>query len=117
MVLEALRSHFRPEFLNRVDETIIFDRLTEDDLTSIVRIQLERVRKRLENQGLTLELSEAALDQLATEGYDPAYGARPLKRVIQKRLLDPLSLDLLEGKFKEGDVVKVELEGGKFVFA
>ena len=116
LVMEALRNHFRPEFLNRVDETIIFDRLTEEDLTSIVRIQLERVRKRLEKQGLTLELSEAALDRLASEGYDPAYGARPLKRVIQNRLLDPLSLDLLEGKFKEGDVVKVDLDGSEFVF-
>ena len=108
LVREALRSHFRPEFLNRVDETIIFDRLTESDLTSIVRIQLDRVRNRLEKQGLTLELSDAALDQLATEGYDPAYGARPLKRVIQNRILDPLSLDLLEGRFKEGDAVKVD---------
>ncbi len=116
LVREALRNHFRPEFLNRIDETIIFDRLSEDDLTAIVRIQLERVKRRLEKQGLTLELSEAALDQLASEGYDPAYGARPLKRVIQHRLLDPLSLDLLEGKFKEGDVVRVGFEGGGFVF-
>jgi len=116
LVREALRNHFRPEFLNRIDETIIFDRLSEGDLTAIVRIQLERVKRRLEKQGLTLELSEDALDQLATEGYDPAYGARPLKRVIQQRLLDPLSLDLLEGKFKEGDVVKIGFEDGGFVF-
>ncbi len=116
LVREALRNHFRPEFLNRVDETIIFDRLSEEDLTAIVRIQLQRVRRRLEKQGLTLELSDAALDQLATEGYDPAYGARPLKRVIQHRLLDPLSLDLLEGKFQDGDNLKVDVEGGEFVF-
>ncbi len=116
LVREALRNHFRPEFLNRIDETIIFDRLSETDLTAIVRIQLDRVKRRLEKQGLILELSDAALDQLASEGYDPAYGARPLKRVIQHRLLDPLSLDLLEGKFKEGDVVKVDYEGGAFSF-
>ncbi|MDF1826469.1 MAG: ATP-dependent chaperone ClpB [Verrucomicrobiales bacterium] len=116
LVTEALRGHFRPEFLNRIDETIIFDRLTEEDIKSIVTIQLARVFKRLEAQGLALELSDAALSQLSTEGYDPAYGARPLKRVIQNRLLDPLSLDLLEGKFKDGDVIQVDFAEGKFAF-
>ncbi|MCP5540817.1 MAG: ATP-dependent chaperone ClpB [Akkermansiaceae bacterium] len=116
LVLAALRGHFRPEFLNRVDETIIFDRLSEDDLRRIVTIQVDRVRKRLARQGLTLNLSPAAMDLLAGEGYDPAYGARPLKRVIQKRLLDPLSLDLLEGKFLEGDTVTADVEGGAVVF-
>ncbi len=116
LVTEALRGHFRPEFLNRIDETIIFDRLTEDDIKSIVTIQLARVLKRLEAQGLSLELSEAAISQLSTEGYDPAYGARPLKRVIQNRLLDPLSLDLLEGKFKDGDTIRGDFAEGKFTF-
>ncbi|MEM7601922.1 MAG: AAA family ATPase, partial [Verrucomicrobiota bacterium] len=116
LVTEALRGHFRPEFLNRIDETIIFDRLTEDDIQSIVAIQLQRVFKRLEAQGLSLELSDEALAQLSAEGYDPAYGARPLKRVIQNRLLDPMSLDLLEGSFKEGDVIKVNFVDGKFSF-
>ncbi len=116
LVLQALRGHFRPEFLNRVDETIIFDRLTEEDLRRIVEIQLARVRRRLERQGLTLELSDAALSLIATEGYDPAYGARPLKRVVQRRLLDPLSLDLLEGRFLDGDTVIAEVEGGAVVF-
>ncbi|MEM6280109.1 MAG: AAA family ATPase, partial [Verrucomicrobiota bacterium] len=116
LVIEALRGHFRPEFLNRIDETILFDRLTEEDLKSIVTIQLDRVLKRLEAQGLTLKLSEEALEQLSAEGYDPAYGARPLKRVIQNRILDPLSLDLLEGKFKEGDVIKADFADGKFAF-
>ncbi|MCB1232636.1 MAG: ATP-dependent chaperone ClpB [Verrucomicrobiae bacterium] len=116
LVMGALRGHFRPEFLNRVDETIIFDRLTEDDLRRIVDIQLARVRGRLAKQGLTLELSDAALSTIAAEGYDPAYGARPLKRVVQKRILDPLSLDLLEGKFLEGDTVRADLENGQIVF-
>ncbi|MDF1741969.1 MAG: ATP-dependent chaperone ClpB, partial [Verrucomicrobiales bacterium] len=116
LVMEALRGHFRPEFLNRVDETIIFDRLDESDIKAIIKLQLARVMKRLEAQGLTIELSEEATDQLATEGYDPAYGARPLKRVIQRRVLDPLSLDLLEGKFSEGDTIHVTVDGGNFAF-
>jgi len=117
LVTEALRGHFRPEFLNRIDETIIFDRLSEEDIQEIVKIQLKRVVKRLEAQGLALELSDDALAQVAIEGYDPAYGARPLKRVIQNRILDPLSLDLLEGNFKDGDTIRVGVEGGKFVFS
>ncbi len=117
LVNEALRGHFRPEFLNRIDETIIFDRLSESDLGEIVKIQLARVIKRLEAQGLNLDLSDAALEQLATEGYDPAYGARPLKRVIQNRLLDPLSLDLLDGKFKDGDTITVDIRDGQYTFS
>ncbi|NRB74247.1 MAG: ATP-dependent chaperone ClpB [Verrucomicrobiales bacterium] len=117
LVNEALRGHFRPEFLNRIDETIIFDRLSEADLGEIVKIQLARVIKRLEAQGLNLDLSDAALEQLATEGYDPAYGARPLKRVIQNRLLDPLSLDLLDGKFKDGDTITVDIRDGHYTFS
>jgi len=117
LVLAALRAYFRPEFLNRIDETIIFDRLGEQDLSAIVKIQLERVVKRLRAQGLELELTPAALEKLATEGYDPAYGARPLKRVIQHRLLDPLSLDLLDGKFKEGETIRADVRDGELVFA
>ncbi len=117
LVLAALRGHFRPEFLNRIDETLIFDRLGEGDLAAIVKIQLERVVKRLRAQGLEIELSPEAIERLATEGYDPAYGARPLKRVIQHRLLDPLSLDLLDGKFKEGDTIRVGVSGSEFVFS
>ncbi len=117
LVTTALRSHFRPEFLNRIDETIIFDRLSEKDLIAIVKIQIAYVIKRLEAQGLTLELSDAALEWIAKEGYDPAYGARPLKRVIQKSLLDPLSLDLLDGKFKEGDSISAGMGEGGIVFS
>jgi ATP-dependent Clp protease ATP-binding subunit ClpB len=115
-VLEALRSHFRPEFLNRVDEIIIFDRLTDKELTQIVELQLARVLRRLQQQNLELTLSEAAKKLLAEEGYDPVYGARPLKRVVQRRLLDPLSLALLEGKFAPGDRIQAAVEKGELVF-
>ncbi|MDQ6809957.1 MAG: AAA family ATPase, partial [Verrucomicrobiota bacterium] len=115
-VTEALRQHFRPEFLNRVDEIIIFDRLNEEELKQIVEIQLRRLVRRLEKQKITLELSDAAKARIAQEGYDPAYGARPLKRTIQKEILDPLSLDLLEGKFREGDTIAVDVLNGSLVF-
>ena len=117
LVNEALRGYFRPEFLNRIDEMIIFDRLSQSDLSGIVKIQLARVIKRLEAQGLNLDLSDAVLEQLATEGYDPAYGARPLKRVIQNRLLDPLSLDLLDGRFKDDDTIAVDIQDGQYTFS
>ncbi len=116
LVTECLRGHFRPEFINRIDETIIFDRLSEEDIKEIVTIQLARVKKRLAAQGLELDLSGAALSQVSTEGYDPAYGARPLKRVIQNRILDSLSLDLLDGKFKDGDKIRCDFTGGEFTF-
>jgi ATP-dependent Clp protease ATP-binding subunit ClpB len=117
LVMDALRAHFRPEFLNRVDEIIIFDRLTEDDLKKIVEIQLGRLTKRLAQQNITLELTEAAKALLAREGYDPVYGARPLKRVIQRDLLNPLSFDILEGKFREGQTIKVHERNGKLEFS
>ncbi|MDF1814546.1 MAG: ATP-dependent chaperone ClpB [Verrucomicrobiales bacterium] len=111
MVTEALRNHFRPEFLNRVDETIIFDRLTENNLREIVKLQIDRVIDRVEARGLTITLTDAALDHLSKAGYDPAYGARPLKRVIQKEILDPLSLQILEGKYPEGSKITVDFDG------
>jgi len=115
-VMEALRNHFRPEFLNRVDEIIIFDRLTEDELGKIVDIQLARVLRRLQQQGLKLTLKDSAKHLLAKEGYDPVYGARPLKRVIQRLLLDPLSLAVLEGKFAAGDTIQAEAKGEELEF-
>jgi ATP-dependent Clp protease ATP-binding subunit ClpB len=117
LVMDALRQHFRPEFLNRIDEIIIFDRLTDEDLKKIVEIQLRRLTKRLESQKIRLELTDAAEELIARAGYDPVYGARPLKRAIQKEILDPLSLQILEGKFKEGDTIKVDVRGGKLAFA
>jgi ATP-dependent Clp protease ATP-binding subunit ClpB len=116
-VLEALRGHFRPEFLNRIDEIIIFDRLDDADLKQIVDIQVDRLIKRLAAQKLTLTLTDAAKLHLAREGYDPVYGARPLKRVIQRELLDPLSLELLEGRFREGSKITVDARDGALTFA
>ena len=116
LVMDALRAHFRPEFLNRVDEIIIFDRLTEDDLKKIVEIQLRRLTKRLEQQKITLDLSDSAKELIAREGYDPVYGARPLKRTIQKEILNPLSVDILEGKVREGQTVRVNAKDGALSF-
>lgn len=107
-VMDALRSHFRPEFLNRVDEIVFFDRLGDEELKAIVDIQLKRVAARLEERNIRLEVSEKAKAFLGQEGYDPVYGARPLKRAIQRALLDPLSLELLEGRFGDGDTIHVE---------
>jgi ATP-dependent Clp protease ATP-binding subunit ClpB len=115
-VMDALRSHFRPEFLNRVDEIIMFSRLTEEELAKIVAIQIRRVARRLEERGILLEVTAPAEKFLAREGYDPVYGARPLKRAIQHHLLDPLSLELLEGRFKEGNVIRVGLRDDTLAF-
>ncbi len=115
-VTTALKDHFRPEFLNRIDETIIFDRLAEDQITRIVDIQLDRLLARLAKQNLTLTLTDEARQFLASEGYDPAYGARPLKRVIQRQILDPLAIDLLDGKFAPGDTIQADLETDHLTF-
>jgi len=115
-VMEALRGHFRPEFLNRIDEIIIFDRLDDRQITSIVDIQLQRLLDRLAKQKISLTLSDAAKKFLGREGYDPAYGARPLKRVIQREILDPLSLEILDGKFQPGDATQVDVGGDGLAF-
>jgi len=116
LVMDALREHFRPEFLNRVDEIIIFDRLTDEDLKKIVEIQLARLTKRLAQQNITLKLTDSAKTVIAREGYDPVYGARPLKRAIQHLLLDPLSINILEGKFGEGQTIIADAKNGKIEF-
>ncbi len=115
-VLESLRGHFRPEFLNRIDEIVIFDRLTDVDLKQIVTIQLGSLLKRLEARKMTLTLSDEAKEWLAKDGYDPVYGARPLKRTIQRQILDPLSLEILEGRFKEGSRIVAEVRDGGLLF-
>jgi len=115
-VMEALKASFRPEFLNRVDEVIIFHSLGKGEIKQIVKLQLANLNKLLAERHLSLQLSDAAADKLADEGYDPVYGARPLKRVIQQRILTPLSNRLLAGEFKEGDEIAVEVEGGEFEF-
>jgi ATP-dependent Clp protease ATP-binding subunit ClpB len=106
-VMEAVRMHFRPEFLNRLDETIIFDRLTRADMTGIVEIQLGLLRKRLARRGVELEVDAAAEQWLADEGYDPVFGARPLKRVIQRSLQDELAGLILSGEVQDGETVRV----------
>jgi ATP-dependent Clp protease ATP-binding subunit ClpB len=110
-VLEELRRHFRPEFLNRVDDVVVFRQLTEQDLGRIVELQLAKLRKQLEQRGIGLVLQPAAVELLVTQGYDPVYGARPLKRVIQRLLQNPIALEVLEGNFAEGDVIEVRREG------
>jgi ATP-dependent Clp protease ATP-binding subunit ClpB len=106
-VMDAVRAHFRPEFLNRLDDQIIFDRLSRDDMDGIVRIQLKRLERRLAERKIALEMDEAAMSWLADEGYDPVFGARPLKRVIQRTLQDPLAEMLLAGEVMDGDTVPV----------
>jgi ATP-dependent Clp protease ATP-binding subunit ClpB len=106
---------FKPEFINRIDEIIRFRALTEDDLTHIVGIQLEVWRRRLAERRITLEVTEAAMAHLAKEGFDPAFGARPLKRIIQRELGDPAAVLLLEGKVTDGGVIKVDATDGELV--
>ena len=115
-VMEALRQQFRPEFLNRVDEIIIFHSLSREQLVQIVDIQLRRLQALLAERRITLQLTEAAKLYLADVGFDPVYGARPLKRAIQRELQDPLAMHLLRGEFKEGDTVRVEAQGGRLTF-
>ena len=115
-VQAELKKYFRPEFLNRVDDTIIFHSLDEDQLSVIVDIQLKRLEGRLAQQHLTMEVVKSAKLLLGKEGYDPQFGARPLKRAIQEKLLDPLAMKLLDGEFKPGDNVKVSAQNGELVF-
>ncbi|MCS7324320.1 MAG: ATP-dependent chaperone ClpB [Anaerolineae bacterium] len=114
-IVRRLQRFFRPEFLNRIDEIVVFHPLTEQHILQIVDIQLERLRKLLADRKIGLEVSEAAKRHLATIGYDPAFGARPLKRAIQHALQDPLSLAILEGRYREGDTVRVDVENGELV--
>ncbi|HQY91438.1 ATP-dependent chaperone ClpB [Caldilinea sp.] len=116
-VREVLRSHFRPEFLNRIDEIVVFHALSRAQLKEIVEIQLERLRGLLRDRKITIELSDAAKELLVGEGYEPAFGARPLKRVIQHRIADPLALEILQGKVQEGDHVLVDARNGGLTFA
>lgn len=117
-VTEELKGYFRPEFLNRLDEIIVFHPLGREHIHSIVEIQLNQLRKRLAERKITLELTDSARSKLASEGYDPVYGARPLKRVIQQRLQNPLAMKLLQGEFHEGDHLLVETNAnGEFEFS
>jgi len=116
-VLEEIREEFRPEFLNRIDDTIVFQPLSRANIGQIVEIQLGRLRKLLGARHIALELTPAARAKLAEEGYDPIFGARPLKRVIQQRIQNELALKLLQGDFRDGDAIEVGVDpSGKFTF-
>jgi ATP-dependent Clp protease ATP-binding subunit ClpB len=111
-----MREVFRPEFLNRIDEVVEFEALTREQLADIVELQLARLRERLAGRGLELELTDAAKEHLAEAGWDPTYGARPLKRALQRLVENPLALRLLEGEFDEGDTVRVDVADGELAF-
>ncbi|MBE7927262.1 MULTISPECIES: ATP-dependent chaperone ClpB [Pseudomonadaceae] len=116
-VMDAVGQHFRPEFINRIDEVVVFDPLAREQIAGIASIQLERLRQRLAERDLSLELSEEALDRLVAVGYDPVYGARPLKRAIQRWIENPLAQQILSGAFEPGASIKGKVEGDEIVFA
>ncbi|MCA9144627.1 MAG: AAA family ATPase, partial [Planctomycetales bacterium] len=115
-VKESLQARFLPEFLNRIDETIVFQPLARDQIRAIVEIQTRHLARQLEEQGITLHVTPAAQDEIASEGYDPSYGARPLKRVIQQRLQNPLATEILKGNIAEGGALTIDAQEGEFIF-
>ena len=115
-VREELKGHFRPEFLNRIDEVVVFHRLSREHLRGIVDLQARYLQQRLAQREMVLTLSDAAKDRLAAEGYDPVYGARPLKRVIQQMIENPLAKRILAGEFGPGDRISVNANGEGFTF-
>ncbi|MCX6779733.1 MAG: AAA family ATPase, partial [Candidatus Magasanikbacteria bacterium] len=115
-IMDTLHEYFKPEFLNRLDEVIIFHALSEKQISSIVELQLEKIAKRLQEKRITLEFGEDVKKHISKEGYEPDFGARPIKRLIQTEILDELSLQIIEGKIKDGQTVKIEMEKGKIVF-
>jgi ATP-dependent Clp protease ATP-binding subunit ClpB len=114
--MDAVRKHFRPEFLNRIDEIVLFQRLGREQMDSIVKIQLGRVEKLLADRRMAIHLDPSAMHWLGERGYDPIYGARPLKRVIQKELVDPIARKLLAGELDDGAVIEVTNGGDKLQF-
>ena len=116
VVMSVVQSHFRPEFINRLDDIVVFHPLDKQQIKSIARIQLRGLEKRLSERGIRIELSDKAFELLGNVGFDPVYGARPLKRAIQQQLENPLAQAILSGRFGNGDTVRVDAEGGKLVF-
>jgi ATP-dependent Clp protease ATP-binding subunit ClpB len=115
-VTVALREHFRPEFLNRIDEMVFFHRLESEHIRQIAEIQLGNVRQLLAKRNISIEMTDAAMDLLIEEGYDPAYGARPLKRVIQQRVIDPLALQIIQNEVRDGDLLLVDAKDDELTF-
>jgi ATP-dependent Clp protease ATP-binding subunit ClpB len=115
-VMGEVKTHFRPEFVNRLDEIVVFHALDEKNIAAIARVQLGNLEKRLESMDLAIEFSDAAVDELAKAGFDPVYGARPLKRAIQQRIENPLSKAILEGKFAPKETIRVDARAGVFAF-
>ena len=116
IVLKEIKNHFKPEFLNRVDKTIVFQPLDKESLAKIIDLQIKELADRLLEKNIKLKISNEVKEYLTTKGYDPTYGARPLKRIIQNEILDELALQIIEKKILEGDRVSVRLENGKIVF-
>jgi len=114
-VMDALKEQFRPEFLNRVDEVVIFNYLEKEQIKKIVELELEKVQERLVPQNVTLEVTETAKELLASRGFDPTLGARPLRRVIQQMVLDPLALKIVSGEINAGEKVLVDVSQGTIV--
>ena len=116
-MLEVLRQHFRPEFLNRIDDIVIFDRIRPEAMRAIVDVQLNKVAHQVkDSRDITLEFDDSVRDMLARDGYDPAFGARPLKRLVQKRVLDPLALELIDGRIHDGMAVTVGVANDRVTF-
>jgi len=115
-IFELLKKRLRPEFLNRIDDIIVFKPLTREEINQIALLQLERIKNKMKEKGIEIEVKESALDLIATIGFDPQFGARPLKRAIQKNIVDKLALLILEGKFSEGDKIQISAENGEFIF-
>jgi len=116
-VMEVVGTHFRPEFINRVDESVVFHPLAREQIRGIAAIQLQAIEQRLAERELGLEISDAFMDRLVETGFDPVYGARPLKRAIQQELENPLAQRILAGEFQPGDVITVDLEEGEPSFS
>ena len=115
-VMDTLRAHFLPEFLNRIDETLLFHPLSAENIHKIVQLQVQRLEKQLDEKGIEAEITHAAIDAISREGYDPTYGARPLKRVIQQRIQNPLAVELLKQETPEGSRVRIDYVDGEFTF-
>jgi ATP-dependent Clp protease ATP-binding subunit ClpB len=116
LVLDEVRGYFRPEFVNRIDEIVVFEPLGREEIAQIVEIQLGLLRRRLAERDLTIELSDEARAYLANKGYEPLFGARPLKRLIQREIQDPLALKLLSGDIRDGDKIRVDVDNDRLAF-